>query len=105
MNPVIPPPVRAEEADEILTLEELAIRLRVSVWTVRRLIKRRVLSPLRTGRVLRFHWPTVKHRLGVVPIRLEKFEQFLLAHPDRHSLNDFAVWESNVHYSRLRSLN
>lgn len=50
--------------DEILTLEELAARLKLSRWTVRRLIKRKILSPLRTGRVLRFHWPTVKHRLG-----------------------------------------
>ena len=65
MNPVLPPPVRAEETDEILTLEELASRLKLSVWTVRRLVRRKVISPLRTGRVLRFHWPTVKHRLGV----------------------------------------
>jgi len=51
--------------DEILTLEELAARLKLSTWTIRRLIKRRVISPMRTGRVLRFHWPTVKVCLGV----------------------------------------
>lgn len=67
MNPVLSLSARAEEADEILTLEELASRLKLSVWTVRRLVRRRVISPLRTGRVLRFHWPTVKHRLGVSP--------------------------------------
>jgi len=65
MNPVLPPPVRAEEADEILTLEELATRLKLSTWTIRRLIKRRVIAPMRTGRVLRFHWPSVKLALGV----------------------------------------
>lgn len=65
MNPVLAPTL-AEGVDEILTLEELAGRLKLSVWTVRRLVKRRVITPLRTGRLLRFHWPTVKHRLGAL---------------------------------------
>lgn len=58
-------PDAAEVTDEILTLEELAARLKLSTWTVRRLVKRRVFGPLRTGRTLRFHWPSVKVRLGV----------------------------------------
>ena len=63
-DPVADPP---EVQDEILTLEELAARLKLSVWTVRRLVKRRIIIPLRTGRTLRFHWPSVKQRLGVTP--------------------------------------
>lgn len=63
-TPTAPSP---EPWDEILTLEELARRLKLSSCTVRRLVKRRVLAPLRTGRTLRFHWPSVKARLGVSP--------------------------------------
>ena len=57
---IIPAPL----VDEILTLEELASRLKLSPWTIRRLVRRRVLVPMRTGRLLRFHWQTVKVRLG-----------------------------------------
>ncbi len=66
MDPQLPSPV-GESLEEILTLEELSARLKLSVWTIRRLVKRRVIAPLRTGRLLRFHWPTVRQRLGAVP--------------------------------------
>ena len=61
----LPEPIEEVIEDEILTLDEVAARLRVSTRTVRRLVRRRVLSPLRTGRILRFHWPTVKMGVGI----------------------------------------
>ena len=58
MSPIVEPvPPRAESTEEeILTLEELASRLKLSTWTIRRLIKRRILAPLRSEHQPRYGW-------------------------------------------------
>ena len=53
--------------DALLTTEELAERLRVSVRNVRRLVNARRIPAVRlNSRTWRFHWETVVRKLGGV---------------------------------------
>jgi|NGEPerStandDraft_6_1074524.scaffolds.fasta_scaffold88955_2 excisionase family DNA binding protein len=57
--------VSSDESDpDIITIEELADRLRLSVPTVRMRIEDQSIPASRIGKIWRIYWPTIRDRLA-----------------------------------------